>query len=319
MTSVVVVGEALADLVGAQDDGSGAPTYTAHPGGGPYNAAVALARLGVEVHLRARLSDDRLGRLLRDRLDESGVRPDLLVEAAEPTPVALADVDAEGRASYGFHLRGTAAFAWTDDEVDAPWPDGDAVLVGTLALATGRAADRLVDRVLAERGRRALCLDPNVRPAAADDADAYRARLDRLAAEVDVVKASDEDLEWWTGQDDPGRAADGLLARGAGLVVVTRGPDPVLGRARDVEVEVEVPPVDVVDTVGAGDTLVAGLLAGLAGAGCLAAGLPGLDAARLRDALAVAVAASGAVVGRAGADPPRRGDLDAEVAALLGA
>ena len=316
MASVVVVGEALADLVAAEDP-AGPPTYTAHPGGGPYNAAVALARLGLRVHLRARLADDRLGRLLRARLDEAGVAPDLLVDAAEPTPVALADVDADGRASYGFHLSGTAAFAWTDDEVDAPWPDTDAVLVGTLALAVGPAADRLADRVLAERGRRALCLDPNVRAAAVDDADAYRARLDRVATACDVVKASDEDLAWWTGLDDARRAAAHVQDLGARLVVVTRGSAPVLAVGAGPDVEVEVPEVDVVDTVGAGDTLVAGLLAGLAGTGCLAPGLPGLDEGRLRDAVRVSVAVSAAVVGRAGADPPRRGDLGAEVAALL--
>ena len=91
----------------------------------------------------------------------------------------------------------------------------------------------------------------------------------------------------------------------------------MLGRTEDVTVEVDAPAVDVVDTVGAGDTLVAGLLAGLAGAGCLAAGLPGLDETRLHDALVVAAAASAAVVARAGADPPWRDDLDAEVVALL--
>ena len=317
MASVVVVGEALADLV-AGDGPSDPPTYTAHPGGGPYNAAVALARLGVRVHLRARLADDRLGRLLRARLDDAGVAPDLLVDAAEPTPVALADVDADGRASYGFHLRGTAAFAWTDDEVDAPWPDADAVLVGTLALAVGPAADRLADRVLAERGRRALCLDPNVRAAAVDDADVYRSRLDRLAAACDVVKASDEDLAWWTGRDDARRAAAHVQDLGARLVVVTRGSAPVLAVGAGPDVEVEVPEVDVVDTVGAGDTLVAGLLAGLAGAGCLAPGLPGLDEVRLRDAVRVAVAAV-LSRGRPGGarTPPRRGDLDADVVALL--
>ena len=340
-TAVAVVGEALVDLVvqGGQDGDD----LVLHPvpGGGPYTTAVALARLGVEVRLLARLGEDRLGRLLRDHAEESGVDLSAAVVAQEPTTLALADVDPEGRAEYTFHLEATSAFSWAASELPESLPVG-CVHTGTLATTVEPSADLLAGwllDLLELPDPPALSLDPNVREVVVRDPASLRRRLSVLARVADVVKASDEDLEFWLPGRDPREAAEHLVRAGARLVAVTRGPQGAFAVWRDDEpdasprdearpeasrqeaagadggagrprrVSVDAQQVDVVDTVGAGDSFAAGLLASLAADGVLSRGLPGLDEAVVRAALDAGVHTSALTVQRRGADPPRRSQV----------
>src|SRR4051794_34832608 len=288
---LLVCGEALIDLVG-RPDGS----YLARPGGGPANTALTLARLGTPVQLAARLSTDAFGARIRAHLTDSGVDLSTSRAVEEPTTLAVATLDADGRAQYGFYWQGTADWQWTADELPAVGQDVQAVVLGSLAIALPPGADAVGE--WARSCGRPLVLDPNVRPSLLGDRDGYRRRLDPLVAAATVVKVSDEDLEWTHPGVDP---IDVARDWGRPLTVVTRGADGALGVPADGDV-VEVPgrSVDVADTVGAGDSFTGGLLSGL-----------GLDdlTGTLAAALARAVEVSAITCGRAGADPPWASEL----------
>jgi fructokinase len=289
---LLVCGEALVDLVG-RSDGS----YLARPGGGPANTAVTLGRLGVPVTLAARISDDPFGQQIRSHLEQSLVDLRAIRAASEPTTLAVATLDEHGQARYGFYWQGTADWQWTPDELPAPGPDVDAVVVGSLAVAVPPGGD--VVSSWAQHVDRPLVLDPNVRPKLLGDRDAYRRRLDRLIAAATVVKVSDEDLSWTHPGEDPLDVAAGW---GRPLTVVTRGADGAIGILAGRE-PVHEPGrvVQVVDTVGAGDAFTGGLLSAL-DFDDLAGTLPA--------ALARAVMVSALTCTRQGADPPWRAELD---------
>jgi fructokinase len=290
---LLVCGEALIDLVG-QPDGS----YLPRPGGGPANTAVTLGRLGVAVGMAARFSTDPFGDQIRRHLLQSDVDLASSRTVDEPTTLAVATLDDAGRAQYGFYWQGTADWQWTDVELPVPSPDVRAVVVGSLAIALPPGRDAVGEWVRAYG--RPIVLDPNVRPSLLGDRAAYRLRLDPLVAAATVVKVSDEDLAWTHPGQDPVHVARDWNRP---LTVVTRGAEGAVGILADGAV-VEVPgrQVDVVDTVGAGDSFTGGLLSAL--------DLDDLDGT-LRPALQRAVEVSAVTCGRAGADPPWIAELDA--------
>lgn len=288
---ILVCGEALIDLVGQQDG-----RYLPRPGGGPANTAVTLGRLGVPVTLAARLADDAFGASIRRHVEDSGVDLAASTTAAEPTTLAVATLDADGRASYGFYWQGTADWQWTDAELPQPGEDVTAVVLGSLAIALPPGHD--VVGAWARRLTRPLVLDPNVRPMLLGSREEYRRRLDPLVAASTVVKVSDEDLAWTHPGEDP---IDVVRGWARPLAVVTRGPDGAVAVLDGGEpMEVAGRPVDVVDTVGAGDSFTGGLLSVL-----------DLDdlIGSVRPALERAVAVSAITCSRAGADPPWRHEL----------
>lgn len=288
---LLVCGEALIDLVG-QPDGR----YLASPGGGPANTAVTLGRLGVPVALAARLSSDPFGGQIRAHLERSDVDLRHAREVDEPTTLAVATLDDAGAARYGFYWQGTADWQWTADELPTPDARVRAVVVGSLAVALPPGGD-VVSRWAVASGR-PLVLDPNVRPMLLGDRDDYRRRLDPLVAAATVVKVSDEDLAWTHPGEDPVAVA---RSWGRPLTVVTRGADGAVA-VLDGGDQLEVPgrQVEVVDTVGAGDSFTGGLLSVL-----------DLDdlAGSVRAALERAVTVSAITCGRAGADPPWASEL----------
>ncbi len=310
---VLVAGEALVDLVRATAaPAPSLPGFVAHPGGGPFTTAVALARLGVPTRLLARIAQDPLGRLLRARAEAAGVDLGAVVPAAEPTSLALADVDAAGHAAYSFYLAGTSALGWQPGELPAAQGrDVSAVHTGSLALAVEPAGAELAEAVVDWAGAgAALSLDPNVRPGSSSDDARLRTRLLALAAAADVVRASDEDLSWLAPGERPEDTARALQRSGACLVVLTRGDGDVQAWWDDGSTAVRARVVEVADTVGAGDTVVAALLAVLHEADALRPGLPGLDGGLAARALRTAVATAAVSVGRPGAAPPWRDELD---------
>jgi len=302
---IVTVGEALIDLIG--EDGVLRPL----PGGGPFNSAVALGRLEVPVAFLGRLSHDRFGKLLEERLSESGVDGRYLLHGPAPTTLSVVQPTADGGHEFVFYLEGTSYADLAPADLPELGPEVLAVCAGTLALATDPPAGAIEALLERESGRRLIVVDPNVRPAVFGDRDDYLRRFERWAAFAPVIKLSDADAEWLY----PGLAAeellDGILARGARLVVLTRGADGALAKTASARAEVASPAVEVVDTVGAGDAFIAGLLRWLWSNGRLDAESVGaLGSDELQEAIGLAAAVGALQCSRAGATPPTLAELD---------
>lgn len=311
MPTIAVVGEVVADAV-LPADGivDGAAHLTVHPGGGPANFAVALARLGSTARFAGRLSTGALGALCRAKLEASGVDLSASESAAEPATLAIARLDSSGAASYEFYTNGTADWAWTDQTlaplVDGPFPDQDrpvALHTGTLALALQPSGQVIEDLLARARERLTVSIDPNLRTLLVP-VQTYRAVIDRWAALADIVRLSEDDLEQLWPHWSPERAAAHLHGLGVLLVVVSLGADGAFASLRGEQVRVPIAPTTLVDTVGAGDSFHGGLLHHLAGAGHLGGRMDGLDVAGLTEALTFASRVSAITCSRAGANPP---------------
>ena len=300
---IVVTGEALIDLVLAPD-----ASLAGHAGGGPYNVARTIGRLEQPVAYLGRISSDGFGRRLRSELEADGVAPDAIVATDAPTTLALAELDASGAAEYHFYAAGTSAPGLTDEDAAAALPDDIATFyLGTLGLVFEPLAttlERLADGL---RDDALVALDPNCRPTIIDDPDGYRARLTRLLRRTDVVKASEDDLAWLDPGTEPVAAARALLAEGGAVVLVTLGGDGALVVTADEVREQPSPPVDVVDTIGAGDAFMGAFLADWSARGLGRADVSQLDEVERSTAFACRVAAL--TCSRAGADPPRLDEL----------
>src|SRR5215210_4338020 len=189
---IVVAGESLIDLLVRPDGGVGAT-----PGGGPYNVARALGRLGAPVAFLGRLSDDRFGEMLRGGLEAAGVDLRWTSRTSDPTMLAVAELDADGAATYRFHSAGTAAPGFIATDLPRGLPPGIAALhVGSLGLVLEPLASTIEWLVGSVAEDVLVVADLNARPAAIDDGAAVRRRFERLLARIDVVKASTDDLRW---------------------------------------------------------------------------------------------------------------------------
>lgn len=297
---ILVVGEALVDIVRRAD---GAVTET--PGGSPANVALTLGRLGRAPQLLSAVGADRRGEGVRNWLAAS--RVDLVGTRLERTSTAQATLDARGAATYEF------AIDWRLDAADAV--GADVLHVGSIGAALdpgARSVSEIVDR---HRGLALIGCDPNVRPSLIEDSTVSRERIRGLLARADVVKASDEDLAWLYPGVDAMTAARGLLRAGPVLVVMTQGSAGVVALRGGDELRVPAVPVDVVDTVGAGDTFMGALLDGLLQHGVSGsesrARLVALAHSALTGILHRCALAAAITVGRPGADPPTRAELDA--------
>ena len=299
MASVVVVGEALVDLVPGGDG-----TYLTRPGGSPANTAVALARLGTPVAMLARLSGDEFGRLLRSHLVDNGVDLSHAVEADEPSSVALVTRGADGSPSYRFWVEGTADWQWRPGELPELEPDVVAVHAGSLALLRAPALEAWLPSVQAQA---TICLDPNLRsgllPVGA------RERVERWLRIADIVKLSAEDLALLYGDEPPADVARRWRRRGPALIVVTAGASGATAYFGDTVLHRDAPAIEVVDTVGAGDAFTAAMLHELAARRLLGGRLPALAADDVDAALELAVRAAALTCTRTGAAPPSATDL----------
>jgi len=300
MTAPVLVGgEALYDLV---FDGTG--RLAGHPGGGPFNTARTIGRLRQPVAYLGRLSTDQLGATHAQMLADDGVDLSAVVRTSDPTTLALASLDASGAASWSFYSDGTAAAGLTPEAALDALPERIAALhVGTLGLVLEPLATALEAVVERLAGSTTIVVDPNVRPQVIGDEREFRTRLERVLAHSDLVKVSEEDLAWL----DPGRprpaAARALLQRGPSAVLLTRGPDGATVITASGDTPIAPVPVEVVDTIGAGDAFGGAFLAWWTSHEL------GREDLR-RDELVVAAAGFAAVVAartvaRAGASPPQ--------------
>jgi fructokinase len=302
----VVIGEALVDLVGVR----GSRTMVAHPGGSPANVALGLARLGDPVTLMTHLGRDAFGDMISTHLQASGVRVDGGPDAGTKTSLAVATL-AAGIASYDFRIE------WDIGDLEPLPVETRCLHTGSLAtvLEPGRAA---VEDLMArehERARVTISYDPNVRPALLGTPEQARPQIERLVALSDVVKVSDEDLHWLY----PGRADEDVarewLSLGPALVVVTRGGDGVFASTAGLEVRRPATPIDLVDTVGAGDSFTSGLLDGLRRADLLGGqrreALAAIDESSLVSVLGAASLIAAITCSRPGADPPTLAEVEA--------
>jgi fructokinase len=292
----LVVGEALVDVTRKADG-----TVAEHPGGSPLNVAVTMARQGIDTTLASQVGDDSFGALIRAHLDESGVA---LVDAGPPraTASATATLDAGGAATYEFDLH------WDPERF--PEPSGfDLIHVGSIGAWMPPGATAVADLVRrAHVGGQAVGFDPNIRPTLAPAAQQLRRLVHDVAAHSRFVKLSDEDAAVLVdGADGPESVLHDLAGRGPALVALTRGGRSVALRSGDQQVRLQVPRVDVVDTIGAGDTWMGTLLAELLVRGWVNRGSFGAD--DLRALGEAAVSASAITVSRPGADPPWRSEL----------
>jgi fructokinase len=302
---ITVAGEAVIDLI-AGGQGQLRPS----PGGGAFNTARAIARLGQPAAFLGLLSSDRFGRELADKLDADGVRLLVETEAAEPTTLAVLDIDQAGVARYRFYLDGTSAAALSRASLPAAGlPAGATALhIGSLALHMEPIATTIEQLVGDLPDDVLLMLDPNCRPSAIHDKTAYLARLARLLPRVDIVRTSTEDLRYLeaSGPDLLGRGTG--TGAGPAAVVVTDGAAAVHAYTVGGQLfSAKVPPVDVVDTVGAGDAFGGAFLAWWTRNGLTRADLS--DAEPLAAATLAAVEAAAVTCTRRGAEPPWLSEL----------
>ena len=274
-------------------------------GGGPANTAKALARLGHDVHFIDGISTDAYGQSARAELLRDGVNLDLALASDKPTCTATVTLDAAGGASYEFLIDGTATFDFASSWLPDPYRYQPQVLhIGTLVTMIEPGASALYDWAMAVAELAPIVFDPNIRPSVQPDRDLYEAAVEKWAALSAVIKVSDDDLAWLF----PGQAIEDVANRwindGAFLVVVTQGANGIMGYTSDGRVEVPGVKVDVIDTVGAGDTVGAIVVEAM-----LAHGLVELRGELLRGVLARAAAAAAITCSRKGAQPPFKHEL----------
>jgi len=298
---ILSCGEALIDMLPRKST-AGEDAFAPHTGGAVFNTAVALGRLGVPTGFVCGVSTDMFGDQLIAVLEEASV--DLTYSPRLDLPTTLAFVQlTDGQARYAFFDENTALRGLTEAHVDGA--EADALIFGCISLigdGCGEVYEALATR---EAERSVIMIDPNIRAGFIKDESPYRARLDRMIANSDIVKLSDEDLHWLSGDGEIDALARDILAKGPKLVCITEGAKGVTGYHAGGAVFVPAEKAEVVDTVGAGDTFNAGLLAQLHGAGLLTKdAVAALSEDQIRDALALGAKCAGIVVSRAGANAP---------------
>lgn len=300
---ILCCGEALIDMLPRQST-LGESAYAPYAGGAIFNTAIALGRLGIPTGFFTGLSDDMLGDVLRDTLTASNVDYSLCAVSSRPTTVAFVKL-VNGSATYAFYDENTAGRMITTDDLPALGDDIEALHFGAISLIPDPCGGTYEALLAREHGKRVISLDPNIRPGFIKDKQAHNDRIMRMAAQSDIIKFSDEDLEWFGMAGDHDALARRWLDIGPKLVLITKGADGAVGYTKAHKVEVPSEKVTVVDTIGAGDTFDAGVLASLRRDGLLTkASVADLDEGAIRNALTLAAKVAAVTVSRAGANPP---------------
>ncbi len=297
---ILCCGEALIDML-PRESSEGESAFAPHAGGAVFNTAIALGRLGAPSGYFGGLSNDLFGALLAETLSASNVDHSLTARSDRPTTLAFVTLT-NGQAQYAFYDENTAGRML--EQADLPDPsEASALFFGGISLVAEPAADTYA-ALCARAADQVVMIDPNIRPGFITDEAGYRARLGAMLARADVVKISDEDLEWI------GMTTDQLLQNGASVVLMTRGSDGVDLHLPSGMTHVPAQKAEVVDTVGAGDTFNAGFLAGLHADGLLTKeALKTASADALQPAIKLGVRAAAITVSRAGANAPWKHEL----------
>ena len=287
-------------------------------GGSCLNIAIGMARLGAAAGFVGGISTDLFGRMIADHASASQVDLRYATRSERQTTLAFVRT-VDGEPQYAFYDEGTATRNWSYLRGSIPFDRIEAVHVGSTTLANDDGAAEALAMLEDADGSTTVSFDPNCRPKLVKDKGRYIERMDAFAAAADIVRMSDVDFEFLYGGSDYAGRAHSLIEAGAGLVVVTRGIKGASAWHRQAgPVEVEAPGVDVVDTIGAGDSFQAALLFGLRAIGRIETeALAHMNSDELRRVLAFAAACAAVTCGRAGADPPRRAEIGAELSRLL--
>jgi len=295
--AIWVAGEVLIDLI---PSGAG---RLAIVGGGPANTAKALARLGFDTHFIDGISNDAYGEQARAELLADGVNLDYTMSSSNPTALATVTLDENGGASYEFLLEGTATFEFNESWLPNPAEPPVVLHVGTLSTVVEPGATNLFN--WAKKVKAPLVYDPNVRSSVISERERYVANVEKWASISCAIKMSEDDLTWLYPEMDFRSAARNFINEKTQLVLVTRGEVGIVGFTEDGEVAIPGVAVDVVDTVGAGDTVGAILVEGI-----VKYGLDSLVGATLERTLGRAAQAAAITCSRAGANPPSLHELD---------
>jgi fructokinase len=308
---IVVIGEALIDLI-QQSDGK----YEAKPGGAPANVSIALARLGANVSFAGRMSTDKFGEKLYNWLSPEKIDLSLVERTEDPTSLAVASLDAEGKASYSFYLKGTADWGWTlgafmNLEVEPP----AALVIGSVATAIEPGASVIESLAghLHSSDSSTVVIDLNIRPGLGFERAAETVRVERQIKLAHIVKASDDDLAWLYPDRVPVETARTWAAAGH-HVIMTRGADgATLFTPSGDTVSVKAPVIELVDTVGAGDSFLGATLYGLQQLGALGGNAEVLLGTVTLDQwitlLELAARVGAITCSRAGCNPPTLAEL----------
>ena len=307
---ILCCGEALIDMI-ASPTLSGEQGFVPHSGGAVFNTAIALGRLGAPAAMLTGLSTDMFGRQLEKALGDSHVDTTHLITSDRPTTLAFVQLQ-NGQATYSFVDENTAGRMLRPEDMPEQLATVSAMYFGGISLACEPCADAYATLLDRHGSDRAVMLDPNIRPGFIKEPTRYRTRLNRMISQTDILKVSDEDLNWIIPGPEPlEEKVPLLLHAGPAVVLVTRGSHGASGYLADgSNVSVPVKPAEVVDTVGAGDTFNAGVLAQLNGSGHLTKpGLRNLSGTQLRAALEMGAEVAAVTVSRAGANPPWQHEL----------
>lgn len=304
---ILCCGEALIDML-PRTSTEGEACYAPYAGGAVFNTAIALGRLGAKIGFYSGIAQDMMGEVLTETLVNSKVDTSTVVYSDRPSTVAFIKL-VDGQATYAFYDENTAGRMLSKDDLPTEVA-ADTLFFGGISLPVdpcGATYEALCHR---EAANKVIMIDPNIRPGFIRDEATYRARIEGMLAVADIVKVSDEDLTWLFGEGDMNDHARKLIGMGVKLVCITEGAKGSYGITAENVVFVEAQKATVVDTVGAGDTFNAGVLASLQSAGKLTkAAVAELDEDTIRTALSLGNRAAAVTVSRAGANPPWSNEL----------
>jgi fructokinase len=306
-------GDALIDFLPVKSaDGRDAIVPVA--GGSCLNVAVGMGRLGAAAGFVGGISSDLFGQIIADHAQASGVGLAYTTRSDHQCTLAFVRSVA-GEPQYAFYDEGSASQNWIYRSGSIPFSEVDAIHLGSTTLVGDAGAAQAMAVVKEAKGSATVFFDPNCRPNLVKDKPGYVARMAEFAAAADIVRMSDVDFEYLYGNNDYAGRAASMLEAGASLVVITQGIRGVQAwHGKAGSLQVETPKVEVVDTIGAGDSFQAALLYALHALGRIATGpLKQIDAGELRRALSFAAACAAITCGRVGADPPWRADVSAEM------
>ncbi|MBZ9850922.1 carbohydrate kinase [Mesorhizobium sp. CA14] len=305
---ILCCGEALIDML-PRITTEGEAAFAPYVGGAVFNSAIALGRLGAPAGFFSGLSSDLFGGQFREALGASKVSSTYAHTSPRPTTLAFVRLT-NGQATYTFYDENTAGRMLTIEDLPKLGAEIEAMLFGAISLISEPAGSAYEEFMRREHGSRVMMLDPNIRPNFIPDKAKHLRRIREMMAMADIVKLSDEDLNWF---DEAGSHEDAVrnwLDRGPKFIVVTHGSEGAVGYSKDHKVTVLPQKVKVVDTVGAGDTFNAGILASLHEQGLLTkAAIDSLSEDAIRKALELGAKAAAVTVSRAGANPPWRHEI----------
>ena len=305
---ILCAGEALIDML-PRDTTEGGQAFAPFVGGSVFNTSNALGRLGQRVGFFSGISTDFFGEMLMDTLATSGVDASFVARSDRPTTLAFVRLT-DGHASYLFYDELSAGRMLSEADIPALDDNVDALFFGCISLAVEPCAATFEALMMREGDTRVTMLDPNIRAGFIQDEATYRARLDRMLAKSDLVKFSDEDLTWFKGGSDIPAMAQDIVTMGPKAVFITEGARGVTAYTADGVSFVPAPKVEVVDTVGAGDTFNAGVMTALQERGLLSkSAIRAMSDDDLIAAMTLGAQAAAVTVSRAGANPPTRDEL----------